>query len=77
MLEYLEAKYPDVSLLPKGPDKINDALIAKKVEVVADTKIILEYDGISVKRIVRHAVELKRLKCKSEWSLRSDIGCVL
>lgn len=40
MLEYLEAQYPDVSLLPKGPDKIDDALIAKQVEVVADTKII-------------------------------------
>lgn len=36
VLEYLEAKYPDVPLLPKGQDKIDDALFAKQIEVVAD-----------------------------------------
>ncbi|KAK4696085.1 glutathione S-transferase, partial [Lecanoromycetidae sp. Uapishka_2] len=36
ILEYLETKYPGSPLLPKGADKIDDALFAKQVEVVAD-----------------------------------------
>ena len=36
MLEYLEAKYTESPLLPKGPNSIDAALFAKQVDVVAD-----------------------------------------
>jgi glutathione S-transferase len=37
ILEFLESKYPErIPLLPKSPDKIDAALFAKQVQVVAD-----------------------------------------
>ena len=37
ILEYIEAKFLDKTpMLPKGPGKIADALLAKQIEVVAD-----------------------------------------
>ncbi|KAL2041931.1 hypothetical protein N7G274_005119 [Stereocaulon virgatum] len=75
ILEYLEAEYPDrVPLLPKSPDRIDAALFAKQVQVVADgicDAMVLSFFEVQREEAKRSEQWMARQNRKIDGGLRA------